>query len=614
MADNYTGFFNVKSIIDIRYYDYIQGGYSGREMTKDPAVYDPVDGLNGRYQTNPLNRLIFVKAQEDDDLLPYDYIINPGHTYNIFLKTFTNDVTVMPSTINSWIVEAYKTENSRGEKITAYRLPGEGEDLNELKQLITNTSASFYDEIPVMGIIPFNARGFLHNGQFGEHNILVRRLNHKDISDWDDAISDISAGSGSGEYPLRANFSHIDVSVRSNLRGFTYIDDLYIKEPQGTNYVSIYDLIHESSQTETVDASLSEDLTVSISNDNIGSIVNGTTFPKGTALEQIIRDLLIERFCTESYIEPVCSIISTSYKHNGTILSSTSELRSPEAVIEFEVNLKFVANYGPMKDVSIYFKSAENGRYILEPTEWNVDNDTRSMTKTITGRIIENRNLKIQAQTYYYTYPDGTLDTDAKLIIDSKNCYNGYPLNNEDTVSVTWKDNSIGKGYGKAPVGQAESTVDKLGNTIISCRGKNHIAIQPGSVTMVKPIFYKAMNTDINVTNLTTVFDNRSGNINSSLINGWTRKATSKTLTNIPLPQGTAYFYIVAPYSNINSVTITSQGFTSTFTGYSKLSKGIPVHYVDNNETVISDYNTYKFTWPETDLVGADTTITINFN
>ena len=176
MADNYTGIFNVKSIIDIRYYDYIQGGYSGREMTKDPAVYDPIDGLSGRYQTNPLNRLIFVKAQEDDDLLPYDYIVNPGHIYTLFLKTFTNDVTVMPSTINSWIVEAYKTKNSRGQTITAYRLPGEGDELSELKQLITNTSASFYDEIPVMGIIPFNARGFLHDGQFGEQDILVRYI------------------------------------------------------------------------------------------------------------------------------------------------------------------------------------------------------------------------------------------------------------------------------------------------------------------------------------------------------------------------------------------------------------------------------------------------------
>lgn len=671
MADNYTGFFNVKSIIDIRYYDYIQGGHTGREMTSDPAVYDPVDGLSGRYQTNPLNRLIFVKAQEDDDLLPYDYIVNPGHTYTLFLKTFTNDVTVMPSTINSWIVEAYKTEDSRGATITAYRLPGEGEELNELKQLITNTSASFYDEIPVMGIIPFNARGFLHDGQFGEQDILVRRLNHKDISDWDEAIADITGGgSGESEYPLRASFSHIDVSIRSNLKGFTYIDnlkvlhndqyidletlindvvdipeyvvtpefsyltvsgdsslkghtyidDLYIKE-RGNTYTSIFELINSGSGT-TTDAVLTRDLSVNVSSDSIGGIPNNTLFEAGTTLEQIIRDLLMERFCTEAYTEPSFRIASVSYIHDGdTLVNNKSEIRQIPYDVSYTINAEYTANYGPMKDVSLYTKSGST--YSIVDGTWTNNETQRKKTKVVNASFRNTGEIKISAPTYYCGYPDGTYDASAKLIIDSKGCYNGYPENETSTVSITWKDNASGKGYGKVAASSpvtANMLTDRLGNTIISCKGKNtsstYLSATPSSITLVRPLFYQAMTTVDNGANAAdTVFDGRSSTIDNSVINGWTRIIATKTLSNIVLPEGTRWFYIVAPYSNgIANATITSQGFTSAFSGYSKLERTIPVHYINNLSTSISGYATYKFEWPVTDLVGPDTTITVILN
>ena len=330
----------------------------------------------------------------------------------------------------------------------------------------------------------------------------------------------------------------------------------------------------------------------------------------------------MERFCTEAYTEPSFRIASVSYIHDGdTLVNNKSEIRQIPYDVSYTINAEYTANYGPMKDVSLYTKSGST--YSIVDGTWTNNETQRKKTKVVNASFRNTGETKISAPTYYCSYPDGTYDASAKLIIDSKGCYNGYPENETSTVSITWKDNASGKGYGKVAASSpvtANMLTDRLGNTIISCKGKNtsstYLSATPSSITLVKPLFYQAMTTVDNGANAAnTVFDGRSSTIDNSVINGWTRITATKTLSNIVLPEGTRWFYIVAPYSNgIANATITSQGFTSAFSGYSKLERTIPVHYINNLSTSISGYATYKFEWPVTDLVGPDTTITVILN
>ena len=996
-----SGNFNINSIIDVRQYDYINSATERSSMLKDVTVYSTSTTLpSGRFTANPINRFIFVRSQTNDKVLPEDYVVNPNTTYSMFVKTYTNNLSVYPTALGSWIVEAYQEDNK-----TKYRLPSQNPQLSVFKTLNANTDNNFYN-VPIYGIMPFNARGFLHDGKFGEKDILVRRLNHNDITDWDQALANwmnIHGGSDEGDEPQYSGnifengiyvsggeggvFDNINVSGTAQFTGNTIIDledfllrtyienktggeydyvlfDDYIREVTGgdniiytdactnayitysdksgneykiyypvidgdlgvyvnaldiqnwqnkvrvkiykdnkfegdisniknkiiavkqpaeegsnilnnyiefvfknlnlaedfdlngdgildaqdvygwgfgnaamgewyrpgtghelgegtpdynilvnnnihpqqgydqfssmlpggngwtgawgldpgegasplvnyyfnfedsigiagdwvdispdsnqalkyANKISLYkylikdwdsnrdfatilnnagfdiendrpafhDLIngdfevndwvgkgweklikeyntdvffgsiltddpdeplhmnfinnalkfvvsqlspidiweslggpvassinkvsdssYQISGSGSGDAVLSNDLTVQLENDSLGAIFSGQTYPAGTSLEQILLDLLQERFCDSEYVLPDFRCTNTIYKTEDNLTISANH----EVVhrnINYQSIYQYTANDGPLKNLKFYKKSGNN---YTELTDWGrnwersyLDSEMRIGTPDTSGVISNSGNLSsLQAPTVYYAYPIGTLDNSALLKIDSKGCYNGYPKDGE-VVSSIWKDNPEKKGYGVKKANDANAAAgeklrDANGNPICSCADRISEKIAPGvipaKITLKYPVFYTTMTTWPSETFDSSIFDGRQRTIPSG---GYTLSGggytwnvvqyNSTCLKDISLPVGTRYMIVVVSANKtIQSATITSQGFTSVFSSYTELTRdnAISVHYVDDLDYAMST-KTYKFEWPSTDLVGADTTITINLN
>lgn len=677
-------YFNIKSIINFKYYDYIKADVETKsqvltdhELYWNPSGYNPVGYTEE--SDNPLNYYILTKATANNsaDALTEDYV--QGNAYNFLVKAFTNNYRIPPSSLNSYIVEIYKEfDRQQGKTFTKYRLPKGGNTFSGGRGInVPNTSPDFYDNIPVMGVLPFNARGFLklqdHNNNtisLGEKDILVRRLRHNDIEDWDEVfsnyITDIASHSGNVIIYTPENQHYTNLSAEggtftnltvtnetllsgeTRIDGSTYIQDLYVEhfslqsgvgfpslivqnetslsgiiEIDGSTSVSgpttldgstfINDLYINNSEDEYVSLSsylesatnhvIDSSLTVNIGSDiRVGDAVHNKTYPAGTKIEDILRDILIVRYCTENYtvLPNFTQTINKWYIETGDNIQI--EIANGNEVTDGTVFCDGYITYnagphGPVKQGTVAVNGNTSGLI------WDLD--ARTAVYSFAKENTNNGGTNITFGRFACSYPEGTLNNSAVLIIDSKGCYNGLPPENSD-LATTWQTNAEGKGYGTAP----GATVDALGNTLKSCKSKTYSAGSlTSSITLKYPLFYKTSTSDINTVDS---LDNRNPVI-SGTVNGFTRVAHTTSLNNVSLPVNTKTLLLVVKGS-VTSASITSNGFTSAFTGYSVLNVSNPVHYWNNSSKNISGYKVYKFSWPNTDLVQPNTTITIKIS
>lgn len=456
-------------------------------------------------------------------------------------------------------------------------------------------------------------------------------------------------------------FADPQTLVKNAIAAMTNLDPVNIWESLGSPIAP--SILNSGDNSYIIDSStssgedvLTKKLVVDLGPDeSLGSVFTGQEYPVGTPIETILFDLLQKRYCEEEYVLPDFKCISTKYttSQNEIVTSNFEVLGNP---VTFTCKYEYDANDGPLKSGSVQFSinnstinTSWRGRDWTNSWDILVNTETRKVeeleiTGTYPKTLGNNEGVTVlQVPSVYYNYNEGSLDNSARLKIDSKGCYNGYPKNGE-RVSSIWADNKDKIGYGQVPVDGPstsieEKTTDASGNLIISCFGPTGAdpmgdqiyddmpaSVIPTKINLKYPVFYYIGYNAPTITDNETIFDDRNSSISPAGYNfqpsdaqgdTWQVKQYSTTcMKNIALGAGTKYIWLVTP-KTISSVSITSQGFTSVFRGYTELtnsSEKLYVHYIDNLDKEIQGYHTYKFEWPDTDLVGSDTTITVNFN
>lgn len=654
-------YFNINSVINFKYYDYIKSNTNSvSELLRDTEVYwNPREGTNPKGYSSTLdgkslNYYILTKASVNDTALSEDYIL--GNAYNLFMKGFSNSLKESPSTINTYVVEIYKDYDERGKEIVKYRLPKGGKTSGKLP---ANTDPKFYDNIPVYGVVPINMRGALqlqdvngHTISLGEKDIVVRRLNHNDIEDFDEvfnkyltsatsspgsnfiiytpdnqnlkelyanyidtSILNITDGqlSGTGQFSWDGS---VNISGTTTFTGPTYIQDLYTYSEDGDE-ISLTDYINTVS-VPVINSSLKIDIGEEL---KVGGAVNGYEYETGTKIETILRDILQTRYCTQSYTTLPSFSVDSGYSYHladGTTLSSGNEICDGSILCDFSITYnpggKEGEIHGPRMNVKIgddnSFVSTHGGGVISKTIQFNNVNATLSNTT-----VSVSSSVKCEC-------PNGTISNGASLIIDSKNCYNGLPgsLTENKQLAVTWSSNIQGKGYGKGEYNSAAGKFDAAGNELMYNTGWTE-NLKPANISLNYPMFYKTFlkGNDGAIPVLTDKeFDGASRTQTftgtATLVNGWSKRTNVATISNVSLQAGTKYMYIVVRgYTRISSCQITSNNFTSAFSGHEKLATSLKVHYWNNQNKEISGYSTFRLTWPDTNLVEQGTTVTITF-
>lgn len=595
--------FNINTIVDFRYYDYVSvSNIDGKPMLGDTTVYNK--SVSSSRAGKPINRLIITKASSDQGEQAYseDY----GSGFNLFIKGYTQDWNETPYLIGtSYIVEAKKelknlNNPEEGHKIV-YGLPGRF-DFNDGQ--LSTSDEKIYD-YPVMGIFPMNVRGLLNipdpqtgkaNSHLGERDIIVRPIFHRDVTDWDATfdkyINKVIDKEGYIVYsPDHLTVEDLTVNRNANVSGdcqlnnlnadgSTYLKDLYVTDPENPDqYVPF---------AKTVKHTITQDLHVDLGSNVVGGAIDQYEYPADTSIEEILRDILIVRYCTSEYKQPSINFTLKATDPLGRTISSGQEVRKSQIkftvtatydpkVTEYSIHGNNYTWWNALKNIQIGDSHSFDWSSSPEVHREDVYAETRDMS-----------NGQSWIKEISYSIPEGTVENGARLIIDSKGDYNGV-------YGITYSSNINRHGYSvkqASSYNNAENPKDKDGCVLSTWQSITQT--QRLTWTSIYKMFWKAS---------TSTQKEEIGIIDNKR-NGWESLNNQNNISILLKNDGVYNVYVVSRYPSYSSVKIVSKGFTTDWDpnniSIEKIENGAGPTYVDDNTTFIEGYYLLTLSRPST--------------